>query len=345
MHKALTHDNGGGGGGPNVTRPAHETFKKWSNGRPLPKQTTNTSPRLDISMFANSMAHGFDSDTRRRSGRDAEAVIVQKGLPSGTRPVVQSMCDTANLAVSDPFGSTTTTAHDTTWGAQTKSADMHIAIMFLHKSAKTSGSFWNRAASWWTGSDIIHTEIYFEHVQQPCVVSSRSPVQFRTNRSYLHADEPWEAIVLRVPAETYIRVFNFCVAEQTKPFDTYGIYCFPCVSLRDWHPGWICSRLVAQALIDADILRSPDGDFGIDVNTATPKSLYDLLRAPHASGIVYDKNRSIFDQHDKHFTYQMSRLMNPTESFGRNDKHYAIVRKLFCDMIEKKQHQRNDQTS
>lgn len=163
-----------------------------------------------------------------------------------------------------------------------------VSIMFLHQTERTSKYFWNRMAQWWTDSDIIHVELYFDHDLTTCTVNADRRVRFVKNKIYEHkndADRKWERIQLTLSAAVYDALYQFCRHHEDDAFDAWGIYCFfairwqrNCTCATDEDPldkqrKWICSRFVATALKYAGVFAKD-----LDEYTLTPEDLLDLLK-------------------------------------------------------------------
>jgi hypothetical protein len=167
-----------------------------------------------------------------------------------------------------------------------------ICIFFLHQNERSKTFLWNRLAAFWTGSSIIHVEMYFEHDRTSCVVSSNCPVSFKRNKSYSlrQTRKAWECVTISLDAYTYDQVYQFCRREQGAPFDANSIYCFPlvpCFVENDDKRGWICSRLVVASFKQASIF-----PVEYDEKRFTPASvLKSLMNLP------LDKKRDYSFQH------------------------------------------------
>jgi len=152
-----------------------------------------------------------------------------------------------------------------------------IVCYFRKQDEKTRDHTMNNLASWLTGSDIIHSEFYFTRHETTVSVDSSHPVYMRrdtTNKARYKDKDKWEGIVIWVPREQYYAAFNYCKKQLGKPFDSKGIYFYPfrqcCTSISG--SSWVCSRLMAGALVSAGI-------FGPEVNPmqTSPADIYQIL--------------------------------------------------------------------
>lgn len=180
-----------------------------------------------------------------------------------------------------------------------------ITLMFLHQSERSKRFLLNRLAACWTRSSVIHVEIFFEHDMVSCLVGSNIPVRFEQGRVYsqrIYRENPhifpdpnkrWESITITLSVEQYDKVYQFCRSQEGRPFDQSSIYCFPFVPCKiDFHPekeGWICSRLIASALLHAGVL-----DQSVDIIRISPVDLLNYFK-----NLSFEKKKAFKIQHQE----------------------------------------------
>lgn len=178
-------------------------------------------------------------------------------------------------------------------------ANYNLCVMFLHQDERTAQFLWNRLAAIFTRSEIIHVELYFEHVNLTCSVSSGAPVAFRKRNYSSERNRHWSGMQLSLPANLYFDIYNFCASRQGEPFDNYSIYFFPLLSCFSYcknelddnrYRSWICSRLVMCAFQAAGL--------GLEnrVESYTPASIETfMLKLPDTEGIQVTPLPSVLD--------------------------------------------------
>lgn len=232
------NDRGCGGGGDSKRQPRLNWFT-YDTGENEDDLTQEEDTRIANSPGAMDISK-YDDPAQIRVNRDSESLASD---------LSKSTAATDNNTIYK---------HVAEFNVADKSTRYRIGIFFLHQNARSKTFFWNRLASLWTGSQIIHVEIYFEHDRTSCSVSSNCPVSFKRNKiySYAHTKKEWECVTLSTDAQTYDDVYQFCRREQGEPFDANSIYCFPfvpCFMDSGDQRGWICSRLVVAAFKSASI--------------------------------------------------------------------------------------------
>lgn len=151
-----------------------------------------------------------------------------------------------------------------------------IRCYFRKFDTTASKSWMNSFASMWTASEYIHSEFYFVSSGYTVTVDSRKPVTFIKYGNPNYSDKTkWEGYELTVTEDAYSEAYTFCRAQQGKPFDKSGIFCFGCLRACTRNPdgnSWICSRLMCEALKRAGILSST-----IDMYAVSPSALRELI--------------------------------------------------------------------
>ena len=156
------------------------------------------------------------------------------------------------------------------------SQDMPLVLMVLHQDDDTRKSCWNRAAAAYTGSDVVHCEIYFPHNASTCTVDSSRPVSFLKHKKYWKSVRTWEAWRVFVSPVAYGAAYAWCSSRLGGTFDKRARCAFPiytCIQVRT-NDRWLCSRLAAGALRTAGV-----APYDIDLNQATPASLLAMIKA------------------------------------------------------------------
>lgn len=151
-----------------------------------------------------------------------------------------------------------------------------IICYFLHQDEMSRKHFWNRAVTWYTGSDIIHCEIYFPVYNLTCSVDSKRPVHIIRKRKNYYFERNWEGLLINLDEQEHTTIYSYCLKQLGKPFDKNSIRFFPCIGCCTQTQGksWICSKLIIYALLNANVLSR-----SINVDTVTPSDLYNLINS------------------------------------------------------------------
>jgi hypothetical protein len=134
-----------------------------------------------------------------------------------------------------------------------------VQIMFRKLEAIAMRSLWNRLASWRSGSPYIHCEAYFIDDNVTVTTDTRRPVTFIEGGNDYSDRRKWEGILIWMPKSNYDLVYQYCAAQEGKPFDTWGIMCYDfrqCITITSEDQNFICSRLLTKALINGDVIPS-----------------------------------------------------------------------------------------
>ncbi len=149
----------------------------------------------------------------------------------------------------------------------------YVDCYFMHQDTQTATRFWNRIASWYTRSEIIHCELFFVQHQLACVLDAQHPVHFK-RRDY--TTRKWEVWRLCTNQAQYDAMWLFCCQQQGKLFDWCTRACFPlasCYENTSHQKRWMCGPLMVSALIHARVLNAY-----VHIPSVTPACLlYDIL--------------------------------------------------------------------
>lgn len=171
-----------------------------------------------------------------------------------------------------------------------------VFLAFCTSSESRTGGFQGWVKKWIThfGGRINHVEPVFVFENQTAVAVSITlktmRVQFET-RNILEAYKTayWECFPIELTDTQKYTMYDFCAAQNGKPFNKRGLYCnfFPllyfCFGTRESDDSkWFCSQLIMAALK----LAKPE-DFGQYIACQTsPQALRDLMTQKHCFSIA-----------------------------------------------------------
>ena len=178
-----------------------------------------------------------------------------------------------------------------------------LIIGFLHQDRASWKHTTNRFIHTCTGSTVFHCEIVLPAANAVWTVDAGSPVHFTPLNRKTYHDRNWEAYWIHSERWQYDAVRRFLMRQEGKMIDMKGFWGF---FLPKWLTGgggdrhaalhstdnsatgndpamaerffrldrerWLCSRLIASALVFADLL---PGD--IDIEHVTPSGLRTLV--------------------------------------------------------------------
>lgn len=150
-----------------------------------------------------------------------------------------------------------------------------VVCYFRKHNEVTKNSIWNVLASMRTGSNLIHSEFYFTKHNVTISIDSQYPVYLRRGGNAYWIKDNWEGWVIWLPKKVYYDIYKTCTQQLGTKFDLPGICCFDfreCCSVPFGY-NWICSRLMAYALVKAAVLPPY-----VNYMRTTPAQLRDHVR-------------------------------------------------------------------
>ncbi len=133
-------------------------------------------------------------------------------------------------------------------------------VGFLKLDSYSRKRWMNRLASWWSGSDIFHAELYFPEQDGGLFgLTQHQPAMFmhQDHSRIEHFGERWQWIAVRVSETRYQHLLEWCRARerQQTQFDWRGYFCVCLPGMLDMRGNsYMCSGLIAKALVESGVI-------------------------------------------------------------------------------------------
>jgi hypothetical protein len=152
-----------------------------------------------------------------------------------------------------------------------------VIYWFRIQDSDTNKYLFNRLTACYTGSDVIHCELYFcDRNMTVCINSNRSFTIFRGyNREYSERDK-WRGYRVTLPKSSVEAMWKHSKKDVGKSFDKMGIICFcakGCFSTPERTKVLICSKQVTLCSISGGVF-----DDTLDADKMTPSDVCDVIR-------------------------------------------------------------------
>lgn len=153
-----------------------------------------------------------------------------------------------------------------------KKKSVVFAFLSINGTAHKQRCFINSVVCRFTGSDLIHVELYFPETERSFSISAHSDARFKVPQYKM---DEWEFVPMDLSEKEYDKVMKICQKRVGTPFDMAGMLSVSLGRLAK-HIGAaeqsFCSKLVSAVMVASGVFPQ---DF--DVFTATPKSLRDFV--------------------------------------------------------------------
>lgn len=120
-----------------------------------------------------------------------------------------------------------------------------------------SRSLLNWITSMWSGSEIIHAELFFHSKNMTFTITHKRPAEMTYMRSFDR--EGWDFVKFYVTDDQYHKVYRYCSRKSGILFDKVGILASIMGSygnmFMDRNSGF-CTKLITNALVYGGVLES-----------------------------------------------------------------------------------------